>query len=133
MYFDASDQCNDINFQLGNAAIDVSAIAQRKWNILITQYSCDYENLAPSGCDQWYFNPTAAGSVKSFNYDESKHLADQKQTICVRREAGKCRICWFALAATDVQVTLAAAGQKLSVNIDKILNFLNQSMGWIRH
>ena len=40
-------------------------------------------------------------------------MADQKQTICVRRETGMCRVCWSADAATDVDLgtdTNIAAG-----------------------
>ena len=49
----------------------------------ITQYSCDYNNLAPSGCTQYFFGPTT-DTVKTFNYDGGTHLADQDQNICVR-------------------------------------------------
>lgn len=33
-------------------------------------------------------------------------MADQKQTVCVRRETGMCRICWSADSATDVGLGL---------------------------
>lgn len=104
MYFDASDACHDLNFQLGQTGIGTS-LATRTWSIKITQYSCNYENLAPSGCDQYYYGTGAMNMVKTFNFDGGKHLADQMQTICVRREAGNCRICWTADALTDVQVS----------------------------
>jgi hypothetical protein len=47
VYFDASDSCNSLDFQLGNNAIGVSAAATRSWSIKVTQYACDYENKAP--------------------------------------------------------------------------------------
>ena len=55
------------------------------FQIQITQYDCNFSNLAPSGCDQWYYGSGATGYVTSFGYDGStRHLADQKQTICIR-------------------------------------------------
>ena len=49
----------------------------------ITQYSCDYQNLAPEGCTQYYFG-TNTNVVNSFNFYGGTHLADQNQNICVR-------------------------------------------------
>ena len=49
VYVDASPNCNDLAFQLGTNA---AAATTRSWSIKVTQYSCDYPNLAPSGCDQ---------------------------------------------------------------------------------
>ncbi len=49
----------------------------------ITQYSCDYQNLAPEGCTQYYFGSTS-NTVNSFNFYGGTHLADQNQNICVR-------------------------------------------------
>lgn len=69
----------------------------------MTQYSCDYDNLAPQGCDQYYFGDTS-GQIQSFNYD-NMHLADQHQNICIRREANNCKICYSANAITDVQLS----------------------------
>ena len=39
--------------------------------------------------------------VRTFNFDGGRHLEQQKQQICVRRESGMCRICWYAGALTD--------------------------------
>ena len=50
------------------------------------------------GCDQYHFDnddtegaPTSVGTVQSFNFNngDGRHLANQDQTICIRREAGK--------------------------------------------
>ena len=53
--------------------------------IQVTQYSCDFVNLAPEGCVQYYFGSTT-GNVQNYNYNEGNgvHLANQDQTICVR-------------------------------------------------
>ena len=46
----------------------------------MTQYACDYPNLAPIGCDQYYFGATT-NSVRTFNYNggAGTHLANQDQ------------------------------------------------------
>ena len=84
VYFDASDNCHDLDFALGQNPVGLASAANRQWNIKISQYSCNYENLAPSGCNQWFFGPGATNIVKTYNYDGGRHLADQRQTICVR-------------------------------------------------
>jgi len=107
VYFDASDSCNSLDFQLGNVATGVSASATYSWSIKVNQYSCDYDNLAPSGCTQYHFGSSATNYVQTFNYQSGsgKHLADQTQVICVRRETGNCQICWSADAVGDVEVS----------------------------
>lgn len=51
----------------------------------ISQYSCDFNNLAPDGCTQ-YFYGTTSQSVRTYNYNAGNgmHLANQNQNICVR-------------------------------------------------
>ena len=84
-YFDADDDCNDLDFQFGNTAIDAT-IPSRSFTIRVTQYSCDFENLAPEGCDQYFYGTGGTNDVYTFNYGDgtNRHLANQKQTICVR-------------------------------------------------
>lgn len=96
MYVDASDACNELNFQLGSSATGTTLASNRRWSIKITQYDMSYSNLAPEGCTQYHFGDSTTGTIKSYNYDGGQHLADQKQTICIRRERGKCRICYSA-------------------------------------
>jgi len=107
VYFDASDSCNSLDFQLGNVAKGVSASATYAWSIKVNQYSCDYENLAPNGCTQYHFGSGGTNYVQTFNYQSGtgKHLADQTQVICVRRETGNCQVCWSADAVSDVEVS----------------------------
>ena len=82
MYVDASEGCVNVNFKIGSSAL--SSKNSRKWNIKITQFKCDYINLAPSGCTQYFFNKDGTGQVRTFNYENSFHLAQQRQQICVR-------------------------------------------------
>ena len=71
----------------------------------ITQYDCNYDNLAPDGCTQYFWGMTS-DIVKTFNFDEGAHLANQNQNICIRQERNTCRICWTPVTAiTDFQVS----------------------------
>jgi len=104
MYVDASDACLTMNFHLGESG----STFQRTWNVRVTQFKCDYENLAPSGCTQYYFNPEGdEGIVTTYNYNNGQgmHLAQQRQTICIRREENKNTITWSAAMDTDFQLT----------------------------
>jgi len=99
MYVDASEMCNNLAFQLGT-----SNDVMKQWTIKVTQYSCDYSNLAPEGCTQYFFGGNA-GVVKTFNFDGGVHLADQNQNICIRRERGICKVCWAPTALDDFEVS----------------------------
>lgn len=70
----------------------------------VTQYDCNFENLAPAGCTQYFFGPPSQ-SVQTFNFAGGQHLANQKQQICVRRERGQCQICWTTAMDTDFVVS----------------------------
>ena len=88
----------------------------RQWAIEVTQFSCDYENLAPQGCLQYHFGNDGAGNVESFNFNAGNgiHLANQNQMICIRREANMCKICWTPAAVGDFQ--LSDAGSAMGHN-----------------
>ena len=87
----------------GQSAVGISNLATRSITIKASQISCGDSNLAPSGCSQYYWGTGGASTIKSFGYDGStSHLADQKQTVCVRRESGILKIgckyiCWPSL------------------------------------
>ncbi len=57
-----------------------------------TQYSCNYQNLAPDGCTQYFFG-SATGTFESYNYNSGngRQLANQQESFCFRRETGNCR------------------------------------------
>lgn len=104
VYVEASNACNDLVFTLGPTAQGVTEIATRSFSIKISQYACDFTNLAPAGCDQ-YFYGSDSGYVQSFNYQNTKHLAAQSQDICFRREKNMCSICFSADSASDVKIS----------------------------
>ena len=76
MYVDASEVCNKLNFQL-------TGDAKRSWEIKVVQLKCDFDNLAPSGCTQWFYGETE-GQIQTFNFNGGIHLANQNQNICIR-------------------------------------------------
>ena len=56
----------------------------------MTQYDCEFNNLAPKGCTQYYFGSTSQ-QVQTYNFDGGIHISNQDQNICVRTERGNCR------------------------------------------
>ena len=100
MYVDSSDVCNDLAFNIGSGTSTVT----RSWRIKvifrisnqfvcsvlptsyyfqISQYDCNYDNLAPDGCTQYFYGQTT-DIVKTYNFSGGQHLASQDQNICVR-------------------------------------------------
>ena len=118
-YFEASDACNYLDFQFANKHLGIPPVATftRSFSIKVTQYSCDYDNLAPAGCDQYFYGSGATGQIESYNFAGGRHLANQKQTVCIRRERGNCRICYTA-ALTDVGLT---KDTNIAQGINKVL------------
>lgn len=104
VYVQASDACNDLTFQFGAAAYEISAVATRSISIKVSQISCFDENKPPDGCDQWYFGNSGTGYIETFNYANTIHLAAQAQDICIRREKSNCKICYSADAVTDIKI-----------------------------
>merc|ERR1712241_984905 len=104
MYIDVPTDCALLSFHLADGVSTT-----RQWAIEVTQFSCDYENLAPQGCLQYHFGNDGAGTVESFNFNAGNgiHLANQNQAICIRREANMCKICWVPAAAGDFTVSKA--------------------------
>jgi len=99
MYVDASEACNTLSFQLGTTSSPT-----RSWTIKVSQYSADFSNLAPSGCTQYFFGSTT-GTIQSFNWAGTHHLASQNQLICIRRERNTCQACYFATADSDFLIS----------------------------
>merc|ERR1711953_504590 len=52
MYVDSSALCNDLTFVIGTQ----SSSTMRQWEIKVSQYTCDFDNRAPSGCTQYFFS-----------------------------------------------------------------------------
>jgi len=90
MYVDAADSCNMLTF-----SISENSLVTPMWSIRVTQYARDFENKAPPGCLQYHFG-SDTGVIRSFNWNggAGRHLSNQNQLICIRREATRLRICY---------------------------------------
>ena len=105
VYVDASEDCNSLTFVLGD-----NQPQARSWTVRVTQYDSGFDNLAPAGCTQYFWDKEDAdGTIQSYNYKGGVHLADQKQVICIRREENKNQIC-YSLA--DKTTDFAISGKK---------------------
>jgi len=106
MYVDMGEDCIDLTFQLsGTRTLDPT------WNIRITQYDMNYENLAPFGCTQYFWKQDSdsdgKGTITSYNWNggNGQHLADQNQVICIRREEDMTKICFATSEAKDISIS----------------------------
>lgn len=130
MYVDADTECNTLEFNLAIAvggaqgvpdSYGVASLATRSWDMTITQYECGHILQAPPGCTQ-YHHGALSGLVTSYNFAGSKHLANQNQKICIRREQTACYAC-FAISATDtsnafdISTENTAAGTNVGVAV----------------
>jgi hypothetical protein len=81
VYVDSSALCNDLTFVIGTSTTS----SPRQWEIKVTQFSCEHEDLAPSGCTQYFFSDTLLPqTLRTFNFDGGMHLANQKHKFCFR-------------------------------------------------
>jgi len=102
--------CHQVNFLISSKS------SIRSWDIWVTQYEkgdLDAIRAGPPGCLQYHTMKT--GYVSSFGLLDTisatgtgttltmSHLANQKYTICIRRDAAKTKICYSPLhPATQV-------------------------------
>ena len=103
VYVDMGADCIDLTMQLGTGTLDA------KWNIRVTQYEATYDNLAPFGCTQYFWKQDSdsdgKGTIQSYNWSGARHLADQNQVICIRREDDKTKICYSTTETTDFSIS----------------------------
>lgn len=121
MYVESSPMCNELNFYLGHQNSDTTANKNTPaWDIRITQIPCGSVTNPPGGCTQYYYGETS-GTIKSFNFDGGRHLADQRQKICFRKERDFCRICFTQDQATDfdtVDMSVTSSSELVSCFTD---------------
>jgi len=129
LYIDASSSCNTLMFILGS-----DPAMEPMWSITVRQYSNDFENLAPTGCDQYHFDNDdtntliSTGRVSSFNYNNGngRHLAGQDQTICIRREEGMSRVCFsqaHGMEVNDFKISSGKVGQATGMSVGLVGKF----------
>ena len=69
-------------------------VSNYTWNIKITQIDCNSNHPleAPSGCLQYFHEPSA--TIESFNYNmnDSPYPANMDYAICIKKHPGFCGI-----------------------------------------
>jgi hypothetical protein len=133
IYVDSDgEQCSSASFTFGGTT------ATRQYNIKILQYDCRNEMGGPAGCLQFFTNDM--GTFSSFNYvtpatpeaDDTAHLANQNYNICIRKNNGKCRICYVpsivgAIAGTNPSafgLSMGTAAKKADFGTNCVTDFL---------
>ena len=81
VYTDASQNCNDLTFLLGDTGVDTSLVT-RSWSVRITQLECGSNNLAPTGCTQYYYG-SSSGTVQSYNWAGNWSKSSLFKTIVI--------------------------------------------------
>lgn len=106
MYVDASEACNMLTFSIAE-----NSLVTPMWSIRVTQYARDFSNKAPPGCLQYHFG-SDTGIIRSFNWNggAGRHLSNQNQLICIRREATRFRICYSQEGGDVLNDFLISAG-----------------------
>jgi len=115
--------CQDVLFQIGS-----STGVTRKWDIVVTQHTCDEMDMTsagPMGCLQYFTGTT--GQLRSFNFPQTgmdtdgpvtaqvTHLNNQDYKICIRKEKDKKHICYAAVSATIASMADKQGSYGLSV------------------
>ncbi len=147
VYVDASALCNDLTMVIGtqvnargicsylklsahlafNLILHMQSAIARSWEIKVTQYTCEFENRAPTGCTQYFYNTAATGVIKTFNFDGGQHLANQKHKFCIRRERSMCGICYTTGVPTDFQTSKGSTSTAIMTRT--LLNNAGQCCG----
>lgn len=116
MIYEMASPCSSLDFQLGAGG------QARNWDIKVTQYKCGNEDIAgQDGCLQYFTTPT--GTIASYNFpttsttidENTTHLSRQSYSICVRRHAGMCSICYTPSIIPDAE----AADDQVSFGLNK--------------
>ncbi|XP_018016005.1 uncharacterized protein LOC108672785 [Hyalella azteca] len=117
---DLTGQHMYINVKPGGGPIvltmDTSSVRTmgRKWDIKITQISCNSPDRAPAGCLQ-FFNETS-GSVKSFNFRRQNafiagegpgELQNMNYGVCINSKVGYCDVTWNQNPRSDFTFTIS--------------------------
>ncbi|XP_040564719.1 uncharacterized protein [Lepeophtheirus salmonis] len=101
-----------------NVQAGTAAIANRAWNIKVTQIACDDMNRPPQGCTQYFTGPS--GSIKSYNFDGGQINDGHLYSNCIRQEEGFCSIDYSAVGDNDFLLKAATAikSQDAAIAID---------------
>jgi len=96
MLLEARDDCNKLTFTW-------TTTGTRTWNIHVMQIACTAKWKPPEGCLQFFTGTT--GTISSYNYLGSYHLANQLYSNCIRAERGYCSVSYTATSDTNFQLS----------------------------
>lgn len=86
----------------------------RSWNIMVSQIECGKPFTPPAGCGQYFWGNNGVGVVMAFNYEQPEEQYYAKllgiHTICIRREAGMCKISYTPPDVDDDAYGLSITG-----------------------
>ncbi|XP_022921317.2 uncharacterized protein [Onthophagus taurus] len=124
-----------------NMKIGSNSIPRPYWNIKITQLECprqesllhkidkelvyDYNYLAPSGCLQYFTEPSGIITSFGFNYDSvtmigDPYVSNQHYSICFKRYENKCgiiaTIVYAQLRATNGETNCSPTNHYLQIS-----------------
>jgi len=108
------ETCSTASFTFGGTATN------RAYDIKVLQFDCKNEMGGPTGCLQYF--TTDMGTFSSFNYGgvpepadlSGAHLANQNYNICIRRNNGKCSICYITSVTQIADAATVASSFGLS-------------------
>jgi len=95
--------CVKATFSLGGDAGQT-----RSYNIHVRQFArSNMDGGGRTGCLQWFTEDT--GTVSTFNWQgvgaASTHLANQNYNVCVRKNVGRCSICYSAMTTGSATIS----------------------------
>jgi len=131
----------DRGCQMASFTVGSEGMVTRMWDVKVTQYGCgNMDSSGPPGCLQYYTGVT--GDIESFNFPQkgtnvvadTTHLSNQRYSVCIRREANMCAICYTAtepMAVAEatqgpfgVSVSTAAAAAKSAIDTRCTTDFI---------
>jgi len=89
--------------------VTLAATSSAKWRIRTTFIECSCPNLPDQGCTQWFTGDT--GTICTYGYGDGtgQELAQQDQTMCIRKNANKCTITYTPKSSTSFIVGATTA------------------------
>ena len=102
IYLDVGTGGSDsVTLSFGTNVGTPTSTSDRFWSIRVMQIPCWTKHQAEEGCRQYLTG--ISGTVYSFNWNNvnSPQLLAGTYTVCIRREAGYCKLCWQAASDTN--------------------------------
>lgn len=140
LYYDLSPTAADqLTLTLATAATATltPTVAQRSWDIKVSQIPCYANYRAPAGCQRYLM--TNSGTILSLNFAKSSgttqaanaqnsgiELASQRVNTCIRRSKGMCCV-EYQLCVAYEGIQLADAQNEDATNVGAEDNWTNEA------